>query len=75
MAGGLALTFGLCLATANQFLEGAIPTAFGDALRVDGLSALVLVLCGICRPPVRRLRHRVSAAQRGARTRDAPDAP
>ena len=46
MAGGLALTFGLCLATANQFLEGGIPTAFGDALRVDGLSALVLVLCG-----------------------------
>ena len=28
MAGGLALTFGLGLATANQFLEGAIPTAF-----------------------------------------------
>ena len=28
MAGGLALTFGLCLATANQFLEGAIPAAF-----------------------------------------------
>ena len=27
MAGGLALTFGLCLATANQFLEGGIPTA------------------------------------------------
>jgi hydrogenase-4 component F len=45
MAGGLALTFGLGLATANQFLEGAIPTAFSDALRVDGLSALVLVLC------------------------------
>ena len=28
MAGGLALTFGLGLATANQFLEGATPTAF-----------------------------------------------
>ena len=28
MAGGLALTFGLCLATANQFLGGGIPTAF-----------------------------------------------
>ena len=46
MAGGLALTFGLCLATANQFLGGGTPAAFGDALRVDGLSALVLVLCG-----------------------------
>jgi hydrogenase-4 component F len=46
MIGGLALTFGLCLATARQFLDGAVPAAFGDALRVDGLSALVLVLCG-----------------------------
>ena len=46
MVGGLALTFGLCVATARQFLGGAIPAAFGDALRVDGLSALVLVLCG-----------------------------
>ena len=46
MAGGLALTFGLCLATAGQFLAGAMPAAFGEALRVDGLSALVLVLCG-----------------------------
>jgi hydrogenase-4 component F len=45
MVGGLALTFALCLATARQFLGGAIPAAFGDALRVDGLSALVLVLC------------------------------
>ena len=36
----------LCVATARQFLGGAIPAAFGDALRVDGLSALVLVLCG-----------------------------
>ncbi|HLG58700.1 MAG TPA: proton-conducting transporter membrane subunit [Vicinamibacterales bacterium] len=44
--GGLALTFLLCLATASQFLSGVLPTAFGDALRVDGLSALVLVLCG-----------------------------
>jgi hydrogenase-4 component F len=43
---GLALTFGLCLATAAQFLGGQIPSAFGDALRVDGLSALVLVLGG-----------------------------
>ena len=46
MAGGLALTFVLCLATANQFLGGGTPAAFADALRVDGLSALVLVLCG-----------------------------
>ena len=46
MVGGLALTFGLCLATAGQFLGGHVPAAFGDALRVDGLSALVLVLCG-----------------------------
>jgi hydrogenase-4 component F len=46
MVGGLVLTFGLCLATAGQFLDGHVPAAFGDALRVDGLSALVLVLCG-----------------------------
>lgn len=46
MVGGLALTFGLCLATAGQFLAGSMPAAFGEALRVDGLSALVLVLCG-----------------------------
>ena len=46
MVGGLALTFGLCAATAGQCLHGAQPVAFGDALRVDGLSALVLVLCG-----------------------------
>jgi hydrogenase-4 component F len=47
MGGGLALTFALCLATANQFLAGGVPpSAFGDALRVDALSALVLVLCG-----------------------------
>ena len=46
MAGGLALTFGLCVATAAQFLDGHVPAAFDDALRVDGLSALVLVLCG-----------------------------
>lgn len=46
MVGGLALTFGLCLATAGQFLEGRVPAAFGGALRVDGLSALVLVLGG-----------------------------
>ena len=46
MVGGLALTFALCLVTAGQFLGGRVPAAFGDALRVDGLSALVLVLCG-----------------------------
>ncbi len=46
MVGGLSLTFGLCAATARQFLRGTVPTAFGEALRVDGLSALVLVLCG-----------------------------
>ena len=46
MVGGLLVTFGLSVATARQFLGGTIPAAFGDALRVDGLSALVLVLCG-----------------------------
>lgn len=46
LIGGLALTFGLCMATADQFLGGHVPAAFADALRVDGLSALVLVLCG-----------------------------
>jgi hydrogenase-4 component F len=46
LVGGLALTFGLCVATASQFLAGSMPAAFGDVLRVDGLSALVLVLCG-----------------------------
>ena len=43
---GLSVTFALCLATASQFLTGDVPSAFGGALRVDGLSALVLVLCG-----------------------------
>jgi hydrogenase-4 component F len=46
MVGGLLLTFVLCVATARAFLGGPVPAAFGDALRVDGLSALVLVLCG-----------------------------
>ena len=45
MIGGLLLTFALCLATARHMLGGTIPTAFGGVLRVDGLSALVLVLC------------------------------
>jgi hydrogenase-4 component F len=46
MIAGLSLTFLLCLATAREFLGGTMPMAFGGALRVDGLSALVLVLCG-----------------------------
>jgi len=46
IVGGLSLTFVLCLATASQFLAGGVPSAFNEALRVDGLSALVLVLCG-----------------------------
>ena len=46
LIGGLFVTFALCLVTARQFLGGRAPAAFGDALRVDGLSALVLVLCG-----------------------------
>jgi hydrogenase-4 component F len=46
MAGGLLLTFILCIAVAGRFLRGDVPAAFDGALRVDGLSALVLVLCG-----------------------------
>jgi hydrogenase-4 component F len=45
LVGGLLLTFGLSLLMALQFLRGAMPSAFGEALRVDALSALVLVLC------------------------------
>jgi hydrogenase-4 component F len=41
---GLAVTFALSMGTAGQFLAGAAPSAFQGALRVDGLSALVLVL-------------------------------
>jgi hydrogenase-4 component F len=44
LVGGLAATLVLSLATAGRFLAGETPTAFGGALRVDGLSALVLVL-------------------------------
>jgi hydrogenase-4 component F len=44
LVGGLAATFALALATAGRFLAGATPAAFSGALRVDGLSALVLVL-------------------------------
>jgi len=43
---GLSLTFVLCLAVAAQFLRGVMPTAFGETLRVDALSALVIVLSG-----------------------------
>jgi hydrogenase-4 component F len=46
LLGGMLVTFALCLAIARRFLTGAIPAAFAEALRVDGLSALVLVLCG-----------------------------
>ncbi len=46
LLGGLGSTFVLSLATAGQFLAGRPPAAFGDTLRVDGLSALVLVLGG-----------------------------
>lgn len=45
--GGLAVTWLLCLAVASQFLNGTVATAFDEALRVDGLSALMLVLCGL----------------------------
>ncbi len=41
---GLGLTLGLAAATAARSLSGDLPTAFGGALRVDGLSALVLAL-------------------------------
>ena len=44
LVGGLAATFLLSIATAGRFLAGSGPAAFGEALRVDGLSALVLVL-------------------------------
>jgi hydrogenase-4 component F len=41
---GLAATFVLALATAGRFLSGETPAAFSGALRIDALSALVLVL-------------------------------
>jgi hydrogenase-4 component F len=44
LVSGLAATFALSLATAGEFLAGSVPSAFDQALRVDGLSALVLVL-------------------------------
>lgn len=43
---GLALTFALCLAIAAAFLAGGPIEQFDAALRVDGLSALMLVLNG-----------------------------
>ncbi len=46
LIGGLTVTFALTLAAARRFLGGAVPVAFGEALRIDGLSALVLVLSG-----------------------------
>ena len=44
LVGGLALTFLLSMGTAGQCLAGSLPMAFEEVLRVDGLSALVLVL-------------------------------
>jgi hydrogenase-4 component F len=44
LVAGLLATFALAVATAGQFLGGTPPSAFGGALRVDALSALVLVL-------------------------------
>jgi hydrogenase-4 component F len=44
---GLGLTFALAAATTRQVLAGGTPSAFGGALRVDGLSALVLVLSAV----------------------------
>lgn len=41
---GMLATFAASLATASRFLGGEVPQALGAALRVDGLSALVLVL-------------------------------
>lgn len=47
LVGGLGVTLALAVATAAQFLAGGVPAAFDDALRVDGLSALVLVLSAL----------------------------
>lgn len=44
LVAGLTATFALSVATAGRHLAGETPTALGGALRVDGLSALVLVL-------------------------------
>jgi hydrogenase-4 component F len=47
LVGGLAVTLVLAVGTAGDFLAGSTPSAFGEALRVDGLSALVLVLSAL----------------------------
>jgi hydrogenase-4 component F len=47
LLGGLAATLALTLATAGRYLAGETPVAFGGALRVDGLSALILVLTAL----------------------------
>ena len=47
LVGGLAVTLVLSIFTAGQFLAGGTPSAFDEALRVDGLSALVLVLSAL----------------------------
>lgn len=44
LVGGLLATLALALQTAGRLLAGETPSAFGGALRVDALSALVLVL-------------------------------
>jgi hydrogenase-4 component F len=44
LVAGLGVTLVLSVSTAGQFLAGSVPAAFEDALRVDGLAALVLVL-------------------------------
>ena len=44
LVAGLAATLVLAIATARRFLLGSPPSAFREALRVDALSALVLVL-------------------------------
>ena len=47
LVGGLAVTLVFSIFTARQFLAGGTPSAFEEALRVDGLSALVLVLSAL----------------------------
>jgi hydrogenase-4 component F len=47
LVGGLGITLALSIATVRDFLAGASPSAFSEALRVDGLSALVFVLSAL----------------------------
>src|SRR5713226_1859165 len=47
LVAGLVVTLVLSVATAGKFLAGSMPSAFDDALRVDGLSALVLLLSAL----------------------------